>query len=154
MYWSAVVRFINKPVATVEDTKLTHFLVKRMNTEVMLANMPPAVMAPPKHIAQIMSQMVSIMPDMPRLEINSFISAFPASKEVLPNNVFMPPLTSDITPSPVPEISNNNSGWNIKANTMASMADKNKVMMEGTLLAIITPVKIGTIINQMEICNL
>ena len=92
IYWSAVVRFINKPDATVDATKLTQRLVKRMNTDVMLSIIPPAVIAPPKHIAHIISQIVSIIPDIPRVAINSLIWAFPASKLVLPKRIDIAPL--------------------------------------------------------------
>ena len=56
IYWSAVQMFRNRPEATVEATSPTVRFAKRINTEVMLPNIPLAVMAPPKHIAQIISQ--------------------------------------------------------------------------------------------------
>ena len=91
MYWSAVVMLRNKPEATVEETILTQLLAKRVNTPVILSNIPPAVMAPPKHMAQIINQMVSSMPDMPLVAIKSLISAFPVSKLVLPNKMLNAP---------------------------------------------------------------
>lgn len=91
MYWSAVVRLRNKPEATVEETILTQLLANRVNKDVILSSIPPAVMAPPKHMAQMMSQIVSSIPDMPRVAINSLISALPASKLVLPNKRLMAP---------------------------------------------------------------
>ena len=153
IYWSAVVRFINKPDATVDATKLTQRLVKRMNTDVMLSIIPPAVIAPPKHIAHIISQIVSIIPDIPRVLISSLISAFPASKEVLPNKVIIPPFTSDRHPLSSSAISHNKSGWNMNAKTIANVAERNKVIIEGNFLAIIIAVKTGTISSHKEMSN-
>ena len=55
MYWSAVARLRNIPEPTVDATTLTVFFMNRTNTEVMLPSIPLAVIAPPKHMAQIMS---------------------------------------------------------------------------------------------------
>lgn len=71
MYWSAVARFRNNPEHTVDATMLAVFFMKRTNREVMLPSMPLAVMAPPKHMAQMMSQMVFIIPAIPRVAISS-----------------------------------------------------------------------------------
>ena len=46
---------------------------------------PLADMTPPKHMAHIMSQMVSIMPRIPRVATSASISGCPVDKEVLPN---------------------------------------------------------------------
>ena len=155
IYWSAVARLRNNPDATVEDTIPIRLLVKRINTEVILPNMPPAVIAPPKHMAQTISQMVFIIPDIPRVATNSFISALPVSSWVPPKSMPMPPLKSAVRPAtPCPAISRNKSGWNISAKTVASVVEINKVMTEGTLRAIKTPVTTGTIISHQEILNL
>ena len=133
IYWSAVARLRNNPDATVEDTIPIRLLVKRINTEVILPSMPPAVIAPPKHMAQTISQMVFIIPDIPRVATNSFISALPVSSWVPPKSMPMPPLKSAVRPAtPCPAISRNKSGWNISAKTVASVVEINKVMTEGT----------------------
>ena len=142
----------NKPDATVEDTMLTRFLTNLVNTLVMLSNIPPAVMAPPKHMAQIINQMVSIMPDMPRVAINSLICSFPASKLVLVKRIVIAPLIMVNTLLPAsPAISVNNSGWKRTAKTVANAVEMNKVINEGTFLAIMIAVANGTIINHPEI---
>ena len=64
MYWSAVARLRNIPEPTVDATTLTVFFMNRTNTEVMLPSIPLAVIAPPKHMAQIMSHIVFIIPAM------------------------------------------------------------------------------------------
>ena len=84
IYWSAVQILRNRPEATVEATSPTVRFIKRINTEVMLPNIPLAVMAPPKHIAQIISQIVFIIPLIPRVETRSFKSGFPVWTWVLP----------------------------------------------------------------------
>ena len=61
MYWSAVARLRNIPEPTVDATTLTVFFMNRTNTEVMLPSIPLAVIAPPKHMAQIMSHIVFII---------------------------------------------------------------------------------------------
>ena len=151
MYWSAVVILRNKPEATVEETMLTQLLAKRVNTPVMLSNMPPAVMAPPKHMAQMINQMVSSMPDMPLVAIKSLISAFPVSKLVLPNKMLNAPFVRVKAYVPAsPAISTNNSGWKITAKMVAKAVERNKVISEGTFLAIIMAVTIGTIISHPD----
>ena len=83
IYWSAVVRLRNNPEQTVEATTLTLPFMKRTKTDVMLPSMPLAVIAPPKHMAQSISQTVSIMPAMPRVETRSVSIVFPVSRLVL-----------------------------------------------------------------------
>ena len=155
MYWSAVQVLRNKPDTTVDDTMLTRVLANFVNTFVILSNMPPAVMAPPKHMAQIINQMVSIMPDMPRVAINSLICSFPASKLVLVKRMVMTPLIMVNTLFPAsPAISTNKFGWKKTAKTAANAVETNNVMIEGTFLAIIMAVANGTSISHPEIWNL
>ena len=94
MYWSAVATLKKRPEATVEVTMLVRPRVKRVSSRVMPSIMPPAAMAPPKHMAQMINQIVSSIPDMPRVAIKSLISALPASKFVLPKRKLMAPLMS------------------------------------------------------------
>ena len=84
MYWSAVQMFRKRPEKTVDMIMPTRRFMKRRKTAVRLSNMPLAVMAPPKHMAQIMSQMVSIMPDMPRVATRLFRASLPVSTLVPP----------------------------------------------------------------------
>ena len=72
------------PDMTVADTIPTRFRMNRMNMEVRLSNIPLAVIAPPKHMAQIISQMVFIMPLIPRVVTRSLSIALPVSIPVLP----------------------------------------------------------------------
>ena len=83
MNWSEVQMLSDKPETTVEATVLTVPFMKRRNSWVMLPNMPLADMAPPKHMAQMMSQMVFNMPHMPRVETSSFRVSLPVSTWVL-----------------------------------------------------------------------
>ena len=50
----------------------------------MLLIMWLADITPPKHMAQMMSQMVSIMPRMPRVATSASISGWPVERAVLP----------------------------------------------------------------------
>lgn len=84
IYWSAVQMLRNSPDATVDVTSPTVRFIKRRNTEVMLPNIPLAAIAPPKHMAQRISQIVFIMPDMPRVATRLFSSGFPVFMLVLP----------------------------------------------------------------------
>ena len=84
IYWSAVVRLRNSPEQTVDATTLTLPFMKRTKTEVMLPSIPLAVMAPPKHMAQRISQTVFIMPAIPRVETRSVSMLLPVSRLVLP----------------------------------------------------------------------
>ena len=74
----------NSPDATVDVTSPTVRFIKRRNTEVMLPNIPLAAIAPPKHMAQMISQIVFIMPYMPRVATRLFSSGFPVFMLVLP----------------------------------------------------------------------
>ena len=76
MYWSAVARLRNIPEPTVDATTLTVFFMNRTNTEVMLPSIPLAVIAPPKHMAQMMSHTVLSMPAMPRVATSSSAAGF------------------------------------------------------------------------------
>ena len=58
----------------------------------MLFSMPAAFMAPPKHMAQMMSQMVFSMPLMPRVATSSVSSSLLVLNEVLPKKDIIMPL--------------------------------------------------------------
>ena len=70
-YWSLRQMLQNTPIKTVEVTKLKQRRMNFMMSFVMLAIMPLPTMTPPKHMAQIISQMVFIMPPMPRVATSS-----------------------------------------------------------------------------------
>ncbi len=84
MNWSPVVMFRKMPEQTVDDTSVKRERTQRMMTRVMLAIMPLATMAEPKHIAQIISQMVFNMPLMPPVDTKSLRAADPVSMAVEP----------------------------------------------------------------------
>lgn len=63
---------------------LARFRMKRINTIVKLSSIPVAVIAPPKHMAQIINQIVFIIPAIPRVATRSFKAALPVSIPVLP----------------------------------------------------------------------
>ena len=137
MYWSAVQIFSVKPENTVEATILARRCIKRIKTEVIVSNMPLAVMAPPKHIAQIISQIVFIIPAIPRVDTKEFNISFPVSNCVEPYNVMNTPLNMDAALMlSAPAICCNRLGWNNRAKTAASSADINRVMSGANRLAI------------------
>jgi hypothetical protein len=84
MYWSAVTIFKNKPEHTVDATMPTLRFIKRRNTDVRLSSIPLAVMEPPKHMAQMISQIVFIMPAIPRVATKLFKASLPVLIWVLP----------------------------------------------------------------------
>ena len=98
MYWSAVARLRNSPEPTVDATTLTVLFMNRTNTDVMLPSMPLAVIAPPKHMAQSISQMVFIIPAMPRVAISSVSMALSLCRLVLPYRLIIVPLNSPLLP--------------------------------------------------------
>ena len=71
---------------------LARFFIKRKKTEVIVSNIPLDVMAPPKHIAQIINQTVFIIPAMPRVATNELSVSMPVSKEVGPYQTWNRPL--------------------------------------------------------------
>ena len=84
IYWSAVAKFMNKPEHTVDETRLKRFFIKRTKTDVILPSIPLAVMAPPKHMEHSISQIVFVMPAIPRVATSSVRAALPVSRLVLP----------------------------------------------------------------------
>ena len=134
---------------------LVRVRVKRVSSRVMPSIMPPAAMAPPKHMAQMMSQMVSIIPAMPRVAMSSLTSALPVSSWVAPKSMVKIPLVLLTHPSPtLPAISVSNWGWKMTAKMMASRVERKSVMMEGTRLAMRIPVATGTISSHGVMQNL
>ena len=83
-YWSAIATLSMRPVAAVQPTSDVRPLMRCMNRRVMPPTMPAAAMVPPKHMAQTMSQMVDIMPPMPRVATRSVSMALSVWTEVLP----------------------------------------------------------------------
>ena len=84
MYWSAVATFRNNPENTVDETNVSRLRTKRTKTEVMLPSIPPAVMAPPKHMAHNISHTVFIIPAMPRVATSSVSDSLDVVRLVLP----------------------------------------------------------------------
>ena len=84
MNWSPVVKFRKIPVLTVDETSVKRERTHRIMTLVILDIMPLATMAAPKHIAQIISQMVFNMPFMPPVDTKSLSAADPVSTAVEP----------------------------------------------------------------------
>lgn len=84
MYWSPVVRLKNIPEHTVEPTTLTVRCAIRKNNCEMAVSIPLPYITPPKHIAQIINQMVSIIPPIPLVATKSLSWAFPVSMAVSP----------------------------------------------------------------------
>ena len=77
MNWSAVQMFKDNPDTTVEATMLVRPRMKCKKIRVMLSSMPLADMAPPKHMAQMISQIVFIIPAIPRVETREFKASLP-----------------------------------------------------------------------------
>ena len=152
IYWSAVARFRNKPEATVAATVLASLCVKRTNIRVMLPNMPQAVMAPPRHMAQRISHTVSIIPPIPRVAISSVNAGVEACNDVLPDKANKTPLYKASPPlTPSPATSRSTSVWKTSMHTTAKAVDMNKVIIEDTLRAINIPVTTGTSNTQKVI---
>ena len=77
MNWSAVQMFKDNPDTTVEATMLVRPRMKCKKIRVILSSMPLADMAPPKHMAQMISQIVFIIPAIPRVETREFRASLP-----------------------------------------------------------------------------
>ena len=109
----------------------------------MVSSMPLAVSAPPKNMAQRMSQTVFIMPFMPRVAMRLASRSLDVSKLVLPYRQVMIPLKR--LPSPMAASA---SLWKMMAKTTANRVLRNSVMAEGILRAISSPVANGTRSSQ------
>ena len=84
MNWSPVVRLRKRPVHVVAPTKLKRLRAYCMMMRVMDSIMPLATIAAPKHIAEMMSQMVLSIPDIPPVEMRLLSDSFPVSIAVEP----------------------------------------------------------------------
>lgn len=73
----------NKPEPTVELTTLTVRRVTRKKICVIADNIPLPYITPPKHMAQMMSQIVPIMPPIPLVVTKLFNNSLPVSMELL-----------------------------------------------------------------------
>lgn len=82
IYWSPVVRLKKIPEHTVELTTLTVRCAMRKNICEMAESIPLPYITPPKHIAQMINQMVSIIPPIPLVATKSLSWAFPVSMAV------------------------------------------------------------------------
>ena len=140
IYWSATVVFNTNPDATVDDTVDMRLWAKRVNSLVMPAVMPPAVIVAPKHMAQSMSHTVESIPSIPLVATSS-------SSIVLDVLIVVPPYTACMAPlnmSPS-AISATTSAWNIRANTTPINVEANIVTSAGNFLTIIIAVDAGII---------
>lgn len=120
----------------------------------MLLIMLLADITPPKHIAHIMSHIVSIMPRIPLVATRASISAWPVESDVLPKTdiiIALNPVAKSST-SP-PTICNRICGWKINMHVPATTDEMNSVMMVGSLARIRHPVTIGTSISHGERLN-
>ena len=72
------------PVAAVDATSEVRPLTRWMSRRVMPPTMPEAAMVPPKHMAQMMSQMVPIIPPMPRVATRAVSMSLSVCRAVLP----------------------------------------------------------------------
>ena len=149
IYWSATVVLSISPVATVDDTVEMRPRAKRVNSLVMPAVMPPAVIVAPKHMAQRMSHTVESIPSIPLVATSSSSIASEVLIVVPPYTVCMAPLNmSPLANSPT------TSAWNIRANTTPINVEANIVTNAGNFLIIITAVAAGTISSHGLMSNL
>ena len=95
-------------------------------------------MVPPKHMAQMMSHIVLIMPAMPRVEISSASMSLSDGSVVLPYTVFITALKSDASTS------FSTPCCHIQPAPTAIRVDRNSVMAGGVRRAMSTPVSRGT----------
>ena len=83
IYWSPVVRLKNIPEHTLEATTLTVRRAIRMKSCEIAVSIPLPYITPPKHMAQMMSQIVPIMPPIPLVVTKLFNNSLPVSMELL-----------------------------------------------------------------------
>ena len=154
IYWSAVARLRNNPDATVEDTIPIRLLVKRINTEVILPSMPPAVIAPPKHMHR---------------QSAKWYSSFPTYRVWQPTHLSLHCLSPvgchrracpcllekcSKTCYPLPCYLAQQIRLEYKCKDSGQCGGDKQSNDRGTLRAIKTPVTTGTIISHQEILNL
>ena len=120
----------------------------------MLLIMWLADITPPKHMAQMMSQMVSIMPRMPRVATSASISGWPVERAVLPKTDVIRAL-KPVAKSRVSlwAICSRMWGWKMSMQIPATTDEMKRVMMVGSLTAIRIPVMRGTSNSQGERLN-
>ena len=82
MYWSPVTRLKNTPDPTVAPTTLDVRRATRRKTFDMAESIPLPYIMPPKHMAQIISHTVFIIPPMPPVATRSLSSGLPVSTAV------------------------------------------------------------------------
>ena len=83
-YWSAMATLSITPVAAVAPTSDVRPFTMWINRREMALTIPPADIHPPKHMAQMISQMVPIMPLMPRVATRSVSMGEEVASDVLP----------------------------------------------------------------------
>ena len=151
-YWSADTMFRNTPVKAVVATNETTPRTRRSNAFMIVSNIPVAVIAAPNSMAQIISQMVSSIPAIPRVATRSFNSGTPVFRLVFPYTTISAPRNRCEKPSrSAPAISSSKAPC-VKAavNAPISVARK-RTTIEGKRIAISTPVNTGTSSNQGDI---
>ena len=137
-YWSAMATLSITPVVAVDATSDVRPFTMWMNSRVMPPTIPLAAIVPPKHMAQMMSQMVSVMPAMPRVDTSSVSIWFDVLSVVSPYTLIIAALNIDGS------ISANASRWKMSPQATARSVDKKMVTIGGVLRAMSTPVATGT----------
>lgn len=84
IYWSAVQRLKKMPAPTVDATAEKVRRTQRRKIAVSDRSMPLPVITPPKHMAQMISQIVFIIPAIPRVATKLFKASLPVSIWVVP----------------------------------------------------------------------
>ena len=155
IYWSPVMRFMAIPLKTVAETSPTRVLTMRRAMALRkLRSMPQAVRAPPKIMAERISQMVSSMPDMPRVDTRLSSRGTPVLTEVLELRVSTTPLKRDRgVASSTPAIWQSMSVWKTSAMMTASRAEEKRTISDGTFLYMRKAVTKGTRRSQGLILN-
>ena len=151
IYWSPVVRLKKRPDATVElTTPIVRCATRRKRREIA-SNIPLPHMTPPKHMAQIMSQMVSIIPPMPLVATRSLSRGLPVSTAVEVVMARMMALSDEKKSSDsAPTMRIRISGCAIAIAMAAMKTDEKRVTIAGKRRLISTPVNTGTKSNQGE----
>ena len=130
------------PEHTVAATNEVRPRTMRTKRRVMPPTIPPADIVAPKHIAQTISQMVSIMPAMPRVAIRPDSMALDVGNDVLPYMLIIEALNRSGW------MSRNTSVWKKRPNNIANRVERKRVTNGGQRRAIITPVRSGTRSSQ------
>lgn len=147
IYWSAVVRLQNIPVANVEPTTLMVRCAKLINRRVSAESIPLPAITPPKHIAQSTSHIVFIIPPIPLVATSSLSIASPVSKAVDEALAIVRALNTERA-EPSPAINSIICGWKRYIATEAKSVATKSVINAGSLRRMSIAVSIGTMSNH------